>query len=378
MKITDVRIRTIRSKVLRPFTNSLGTSLIETTQTTILEVFTDAGITGVLGSNMMDDVCKQIILNQLKPLILGEDPKNYERVWRKMFGAEAKWRPPIAKGEVVRAISALDTAMWDIIGKELHTPVYKLLGGYRDEVPCYASGGHYVSLTSHSENLKYLESEMAQYMEMGFKAVKMRVGRDIAKDSERVKLVREVIGPDVKLMIDFNSSPSHYGGVPYALKFMRALEKYDPFWFEDPLVLDDRAGLKQLSDTIDTAVATGEYEQSLWGFRDLIVNKIVDILLPDATAFCGGISQWRKIAAMAEAFQVPVAAHIGDMAHIHCVAGVPNGLIVEVFMPLDKGRRMYEVNPLIFPNEDGLLEVPEKAGLGIELNEEYIKRQLKE
>lgn len=378
MKITDVRIRTIRSKVLRPFTNSLGTSLIETTQTTILEVFTDAGITGVLGSSMMDDVCKQIVLNQLKPLILGEDPKNYERVWRKMFGAEAKWRPPIAKGEVVRAISALDTAMWDIIGKELHAPVYKLLGGYRGEVPCYASGGHYVSLTSHSENLKYLESEMSQYMEMGFKAVKMRVGRDIAKDSERVKLVREVIGPDVKLMIDFNSSPSHYGGVSYALKFMRALEKYDLFWFEDPLVLDDRAGLKQLSDTIDTAIATGEYEQSLWGFRDLIVNKIVDILLPDATAFCGGISQWRKIAAIAEAFQVPVAAHIGDMAHIHCVAGVPNGLIVEVFMPLDKGRRMYEVNPLVFPNEDGLLEVPEKAGLGIELNEDYIKRQLKE
>jgi L-rhamnonate dehydratase len=157
-------IRTIRSKLLYPITNSLGTLLIETTRTTVLEVLTDSGITGVLESSMMDDACRQIITNQLRPLIVGEDPRNYEGVWRKMFGAEAEWRPSIAKGEVVRAISALDTALWDIIGKELHTLVYKLLGGYRDKVQCYASGGHYVSLASHSENLKYLESEMSQLL----------------------------------------------------------------------------------------------------------------------------------------------------------------------------------------------------------------------
>jgi D-arabinonate dehydratase len=325
---------------------------------------------------MMSDTCRQIIVQQLKPLISGEDPTNYERLWRRMFGGEAKWRPPIAKGEVVRAISAVDTAIWDIIGKKLETPIYKLLGGYRDTIPCYASGGHYISLSSHTAELDHLQSEMSQYVDMGFQAVKMRVGRDIPRDSERVKVVRDVIGPDVKLMIDFNSSPSHYGGVPHAIKFMRALEEYNPFWFEDPLVLDDRAGLKQVSDAIDTAIATGEYEQSMWGFRDLIVNKVVDILLPDATAFCGGISQWRKIAAMAEAFQMPVAAHIGDMTHIHCVAAVPNGLTVEVFTPLDKGRRMYEIDPVILPTKEGLLEVPQKPGLGMALNEDYIQKHM--
>lgn len=378
MKITDVRIRTIRDKVSPPFTNALGSTLIDSVQTTIIEVFTDEGIAGVLGSSMMSAECRQIIINQLRPLLLDEDPLNYERIWRKLFGGEATWRPPLTKGEVIRAISLVDTAIWDIIGKKLETPLYKLLGGYRAEVPCYASGGHYTSLDDSMAELKYLESEMSSYVEMGFRAVKMRVGRDISRDTERVRVVREVIGPDVKLMIDFNSSPSHAHGASHAIKFIKRLEQYEPFWIEDPLVLEDRAGLKQLSDSVDTAIATGEYEQTIWGFRDLIVNRTVDIILPDATAFCGGVSQWRKIAAMAEAFEMPVAAHIGDITHLHCVASVPNGLIVEIFRPLDKRRLMYEKEPVIVPNDEGLLMLPQKPGLGIELNEDYIEKHLAE
>lgn len=377
MKITDVRVRTIQDELIAPFTNALGTPrpLSKRKWTiTIVEVFTDEGITGVLANDDLDEMSRQLIVKQLKPVIVGEDPLNYESVWRKMFGERGGWRHAIAKGEAIRAMSALDCAIWDIIGKAYNTPVYRLLGGYRDTVPCYASGGQYKSLTSHSEELRHLESEVQQYMEMGYKAVKIRAGRDIAKDSERVKVVRDVIGPDVDLMIDFNTSLTYYGGVSHAIKFMKALEKYNLYWFEDPLLMDDVTGMKQVADALDTAIATGEAEQTLWGFRDLIVNRGVDILLPDA-AMCGGVTAWKRIATMADAFRIPVAAHCVERIHLHCVAAVPNGLIVEMFCPLEKGRIRYERNPIMLNNE-GALEVPQEPGFGIELDEDYIKGHL--
>ena len=196
------------------------------------------------------------------------------------------------------------------------------------------------------------------------------------KDCERAKLVRSVIGPNIKLMFDFNTSCSYFGGVSHAIKFMKELEKFDAFWFEDPLLMDDIQGMKEVSAAIDTAIAAGECEQTLWGFRDLIINRAVDILLPDATQMCGGITQWKKIAVLAETFHIPVAAHIGDNTHVHCVASVPNGLTVEVFTPLDKRRREYEVNPIRLPNDKGMLAVPDRPGLGIELNEDYIASHL--
>jgi L-alanine-DL-glutamate epimerase-like enolase superfamily enzyme len=212
-------------------------------------------------------------------------------------------------------------------------------------------------------------------MSMGFKAVKMRAGRNIRQDSERVKVVREVIGPDTRLMIDFNTSQTYKGGVSQAIKFCKSLEQFDVFWFEDPVVMDDLAGLKQISDAVDSAIATGEYEQTIWGFRDLIVNKAADIILPDATQVCGGITEWRRIAALADAYRIPIAAHIGDLTHVHCVAAVPNGLIVEYFRPQDTTRRMYEAEPLAL-NKDGMFEVPQSPGFGMSLNEDFIRMNL--
>ncbi len=148
------------------------------------------------------------------------------------------------------------------------------------------------------------------------------------KDCERAKLVRSVIGPNIKLMFDFNTSCSYFGGVSHAIKFMRELEKFDAFWFEDPLLMDDIQGMREVSTAIDTAIAAGECEQTLWGFRDLIVNRAVDILLPDATQMCGEITQWKKIAVLAETFHVPVAAHIvkhggASIAAAECADGIP-------------------------------------------------------
>jgi len=377
MKITDVQVRTIETEKVRSFGNALGTRL-DTTEKgwtiNIVEVFTDEGITGMVANDDTDLLTRQIICEQLRDVVIGEDPMAYGRLWRKMFGERRGWRHAQAKGEAIRAMSAIDAAVWDIIGKALNTPVYRLLGGYRNRVPCYASGGQYQSYSSHTEELRLLEAEVRQYMDMGFKAVKVRAGRDAVKDAERLKLVRDVIGQETSLMVDLNTCFSYLGGPPAAIKFIRALEAYNVYWFEDPLLMDDVSGMKQISDAVDTAIATGEAEQTIWGFRDLIATRAVDILLPDAL-MCGGVTEWVRIATMADAFRIPVAAHCVERVHVHCLAAVANALPVEIFCPREKGRIRYEQNPLL-PGKDGLIEVPEAPGLGAEFDEDYIQAHL--
>lgn len=378
MKITDLRIRRIATPQYKPFTNArvTGSFLRSRWTFSIVEVFTDEGITGLAVSHSLHALSLEIIDNYLKPRIVGEDPMNFERLWRRMFGGDDEvWRKPVTRGEVVQAMSAVDTVVWDVIGKKLGTTVHQLLGGFRDEVPCYASGGHYISLGDHRAEMEYIGPEMQRYVDMGFTAVKMRVGRNVREDLERARLVREVIGPDARLMMDFNMSGSGVG-VSETLKQMRALEEVNPYWFEDPLLMDDINGMKQLAEAVDTAIATGETDQTTWGFRDLITSGAAQILLPDATRMCGGITEWRKIAALADAFHIPVAAHIGDAANIHCVAAVPNGLYVEVFTPHDDGYYGHEIDPARLPNERGNVSVSASPGLGVELDEEYVEVHL--
>jgi len=375
MKITNIRIRRIQDRLNRRVGNAIGLGFSDRHDVDIVEVFTDEGVTGCLAADGMTDAAAYLLINKLKPVVLGEEPPNFERIWRRMFGEERGWVYLSYKGETLRAISVLDTAIWDLIGKQLGMPVYKLLGGYRDKVRCYASAGYYVSMDSHLENLRYLEAEMGQLMDMGFKAVKMRAGRDIAQDCERARVVREVIGPDVDLLIDFNFSQIYRGGVPRTIKFIKALEEYNPFWIEDPLSADDVSGMKQIADAVDTAIAAGEREQTLWAFKDLIVNRAVDIINPDGQNMSGGITEWRRIAALADAYRIPIAGHAAQVAHTHCVASVANGLIVEYLRPDEPCRMAYAKNPQV-PNAEGMLELPQTPGLGIELDEDYIQKHL--
>lgn len=376
MKITDVRVRTIRTQKHKPFTTALGNVPTGHFTTTILEVVTEGDLRGAVACASLDDMCVDIILNQLSPMLENEDPRNFERIWQKLFGHAGGWRRPIIKGEVVRAMSVVDCALWDIVGKAADVPVYQLLGGFRSRIACYASGGHYYTDGSNQEELAELETEMKAYMQMGFRAVKMRVGRDIEQDCERAHLVREIIGTETQLLFDFDAAPSHYGGVPHAIKFMRALEQFDPFWFEDPLVMDDVAGMKKVTDTIDARIVAGESEQTTWGFRDLLTERACDVLAPNATDMCGGITEWRKIASLAHTFRTPIAGNLGDPVHLHCIAGVPNGLILEVFTPRDWDRVGHIKNPILMPDADGCIAVPDRPGLGIELDEEFIEEHI--
>ena len=380
MKITSVRVRVTEDAVEMPVTNAVGRvsdHFQRAWRTHIVEVFTDAGITGLVATDGANPTLKPLILNQLQPQIIGEDPRNYERLWRKMFGEPRGWRQQATKGEAIRAISAVDTAIWDLIAKAAKVSLCQALGGYAERIACYASGGHYVSTDSQREELAFLEAETPRFMEMGYKAIKIRVGRDVRLDCERAALVRKIIGPDTQLMMDFNFSQTYTGGAGRAIRFMKALEAYDPFWFEDPVIMDDLAGLRKICDAVNTPIATGEREQTVWGFRDLIERGGVDIIMPDVLHTAGGVTQWRAIAAFADAYRIPAVGHVAERTHVHCLASAPNGLMMEIFRPLETRRRMYEAKPIV-PGKDGMVTVPTTPGLGIELNEDYIKAHLVE
>ncbi|MDP3061926.1 MAG: mandelate racemase/muconate lactonizing enzyme family protein, partial [Chloroflexota bacterium] len=289
-----------------------------------------------------------------------EDPLNVERVWRKMYDG---WRHPASKGDSMVAMSRIDIAVWDIVGKALGQPVYRLMGGARDRVPAYAAGGYY----EPGKDLSQLQKEMADYLKTGYNAVKMKVGRvSLGEDMARVRAVREAVGEATLLMVDAN----HAFTAAQAIQFGRAVEQYHPYWYEEPVPADDYRGGAEVCAALDTPVATGENEYSRWGFRDLIEGRAADIIQADP-GVCGGYTEWRKIAALATAHHLPLAPHGHGNLGAHAVASIPEGLTVETYPEYQV--RLAEFIEL-FPIEKGEIVLPQKPGLGMTVNEAAIRK----
>ena len=373
MKITDVRIRTIRLELPEPQSNNRWSW--QNLDYSIIEVMTDEGITGV-GSGGGTGV-DWLVLNWARHVVVGEDPLNYERIWSKLNPGVPPFltREALHSGEAIVAISAVDTAIWDIIGKAMGQPVYRLLGGARDRVRAYASGGHYTA--EGVEELRAREKEMRAYLDAGFKAVKIRVGRfGLKEEEERVRVVREAIGDDTVLMLDGNW---RWTTAPEAIRFMRAVEKYDIFLFEEPVRPDNTDALREIGQAVDTHIASGESEYTAWACRHLIESRSIDILQADAT-HCGGVTEWRKIAAMCRAYYIPLiphGGHGGTEINAHCLASLPEeeGWFVETFRPLDGWVEAYQAAPLKV-NKDGYFELRDTPGFGVELDDKAIEKNL--
>jgi D-galactarolactone cycloisomerase len=323
---------------------------------TQLEVHTDAGITGrsipARGGGLIE--------SDLLPRIKGENPFHIERIWDRMYRHNRK---PVAKGEYISAMGAVDIAIWDIIGKALNLPVYQVLGVFTERIRVYAAGGYY----EEGKGLEELAREMAGYVAEGFGAVKMKVGGEpAAVDAERVRVVREAVGPKVDLMIDANNKWTAYE----AIRFGRMVEKYNPFWFEEPVEADDFAGCAEVRRALDIPVATGENEFTRWGCRDLLTAGSADILQLD-TVIAGGITEYRKIAALASAFHIPVSPHGNPFMAVHLLASIPNALIMETYPGVES-----KYNPALplFPVKNGYIDVPGKPGLGIDIEPEIVKK----
>ena len=359
MKVTNVTMETYRWKRAKPIRN--GRYVYPTAGLDIVKIETDDGVTGIglSGAVLEAEDIGRSILHHLKQYVIGQDPFDNERIWDDM------WQPKLVgrRGITTRVISGVDIALWDIKGKVAGRPVYKMLGGFADRVPVYIAGGYY----EEGKGLDDLAAEMRQSVDMGANAVKMKIGgAPINEDVERVRVVREAVGPDVRLMVDANCAYRYYE----AIEIARKMEPYDVFWFEEPVNPDDYEGHKLISQATTIPIATGENEYTRYGFRDLIENRCAAIIQPDALIM-GGITEFMKVAALAQAHDLPVAPHGNQDVHVHLVSAVPNGLTVEYYS--DSTDPMWgSMFKHTLEVKDGHVSPPDRPGLGIEPNEEAL------
>jgi L-alanine-DL-glutamate epimerase-like enolase superfamily enzyme len=293
--------------------------------------------------------------------LIGMNPLMTEAIWAKYWMPKATGR----RGFETRALASMDLACWDLKGRVANMPVHQMIGGFRDRIPTYVAGGYYAP----GKSVKDLQAEMTGYVERGAKAVKMKIGAvSIAEDVVRVKAVRQAIGPNVKLMIDANCAYRAYQAVQIA----KQIEDQDIFWFEEAVQPDDYDGFAYLAQRTSIPLATGENESTKYGFRDLLATKAIAIIQPDARH--QGITEFMKIAALAQTHGIDLCPHGDQQAHLSLMAAIPNGLFIEYypkeFDPMH--GRTYLHTPML--ESDGCIAVPQVAGLGTEVDADYMQR----
>jgi L-alanine-DL-glutamate epimerase-like enolase superfamily enzyme len=330
----------------------------------LVRLKTDEGIDG-LGEAWCDPALAEgVVLGKLRPLVLGEDPFNVELIWRRAFDGAAMYDP---KGAHVAGMSGVDMACWDVMGKALGQPVCKLIGGRcRDWIQAYASDLHW------QEDPADMARDAARFAEQGYTRVKTHVGVDPTDDVRRVRALREAIGPNVGLMVDINTAFDR----PTAIRFGRRIAEYDISWYEEPLSPVDLDGLAIVRSATGIPIATGENEYTRWGFREMLQKGGVDVIMPDM-ARAGGITELKKICAVAEAFGVPVSPHnyssgVCSAATLHLMAATPGT------GPLEWDTVGSSIVPELFVESpvvrDGFVQVPQLPGLGVHLTDEVRAR----
>ena len=364
MKITDVQLHQYRWERGTPIRNGMHT--YTHSGMNLLHVHTDEGITGIGWAHKPQTLgmaqVSQGLLEHFKPILIGEDPFHYRRIWG------ALWVPKLVgrRGITTRFISGIDIALWDLMGKATGVSVHKLLGAAQDRVPAYIAGGYY----EEGKGLNGLAAEMEENLALGAKAVKMKIGgAPIAEDVERVRVARQTIGDDVKLMVDANCAYS----LREAIQIARKMEPYDIYWFEEPLPPDDYRGHTRLAQATTIPIATGENEYTRYGFRDLIAADAAAIYNADAQVL-GGITEFMNVAALAAAHDLHIAPHGDQEVHMHLVGAIPNGLIVEYYREtVDANRgRIYEEKLQL--DADGCLTIPDRPGLGFTPNYDFLEQ----
>ena len=368
MKIVDVETIKLAAPLKEPW--RIANIEFNTMYSNIVKVTTDEGYVGI-GESLVrfaPDATHSII-QELKPVLIGKDPFDIESLWEKMFSIMRSRGH--SKGFMIEAISGVDIALWDLIGKVLKLPVYKLLGGcFRERIEVYASSLLF-------KNTDVLVKEAIELVDEGFTSIKLKIGRNSETDIKNVKTIRDALGYNIKLMVDANGAY----GFHTALKLGRKLERYEVYWFEEPLPPYDTHNYVKLSEKLDIPIAAGESEFTRYGFRDLLVSKAVNIIQPNVSR-AGGLSECKKIATMASAFNIPYAPHTGAsssvciVASLHLAACIQNFLIFEYMYPPNPLKDELLLKPA-FKLKDGYITVPTKPGLGIELNENTISKYQK-
>lgn len=364
MEVTEVESVPIAIPLEEPV--SFANRTIEYRDHAITYVRTDDGYEGVgysLGYGAAE-LISQAVESMLAPVVEGEDPRDTERLWKEMYEGNVQ----IGRtGLFLRAISTVDIALWDLKAKAAEQPLHKLLGGYAESVPTYASGGYYRDDKGHDG----LRAEMRRYVDAGHDAVKMKVARlSVPEEAERVAAVREEIGPDRTLLLD---ASGEWETTTEAVRACRAFEPYDPYFVEEPVMIDRVETMAELNDAIPYPVATGELEGTRHNFARLRDTGAASVLQPDATV-CGGITEWLKIAHYAAAYDVPIAPHYNWNLHTPLVASIDNGRWIEYFYR-DQDVVVFDdvVEDPLEPDENGRISPTDDPGHGVRLIEESIE-----
>jgi len=349
----------------------------------ILRVETDDGLVGwgegknAAGSAGTYAALVHMLNHEIAPRLIGRDPTDIVQIWEMLYNgvrhekasASGHAMPELSRrGISIAAISAVDIALWDILGKSLGQPVWRLLGGRKaDRMPAYASGG-WAPANKIGEQLQtYIAAG-------GFRSVKMRVGAmDGAPhvSAARVKAARAALGPDVQLMVDAHGTYN----VGDAKRFIHLVADCDLTWFEEPVIADDKPGMGEVRASGSVPIASGESEATRFAFRDLAVLKAVDVFQPDP-AFCGGITESMRIAALASAFNLRLSPHLWAgapcfFAGLHICAASPASFVVEY--SLGANPMIHDLVEEEVSVKDGMIAIPDRPGLGFTIAEKFLE-----
>lgn len=355
---------------------------VPTFDSVIVRVETECGITGWgeakagVGSAAACAGLAAIINDDYAPLLVGQDPRDISRLWDVMYNTPREGYavaggyalPQVGRrGLSISAIAGVDVALWDVLGKSLNVPVWRLLGGKRvDRMPAYASGGWADAANIGAQLQGYCDKA-------GFRAVKMRVGvmdSSPARSAARVRAARETLGPDIRLMADAHGTWT----VAEARAFARMVEDCDLFWFEEPVSADDKAGMAEVRRSSSVPISAGESEFTRHDFREICELRAADVLQPDL-AIAGGLTEGLRISALASAFNLRLAPHLWSgapafAAGMHLAATQSAGFILEY--SLGHNPMLHDLIEENFPVEDGHVLIPDRPGLGITVRESFL------
>lgn len=382
MKITDVDAVWLSCPIPYERQHVSDFGRLESFDMALVKVTTDTGIFGygeakaAVGSAGSCAAIVHAIREELKPLIVGEDARQINRLWQRMYNGsrtgygEARGRSfPILgrRGHMISAISGIDMALWDALGQSLGVPLVQLLGGAcRDRMPAYASGGW--------ADVDGIGEQLSGYVAKGFGGVKMRIGvmdGSVAASVARVRAARDAIGPDVMLMVDAHGTMN----TPEAKQFCRETADLNLRWFEEPVSADNRQGLEEVRQMATMPIANGESEFTVFDFNDLVQRRAADVLQPDL-AICGGVSEAVKIGALATANQLELAPHCWGSAYsftagLSVAFSCPAAVVIE--FSLGHNPMMFDLVAEEITTDDGYMTPPDRPGLGLTPNPDFVK-----
>ena len=385
MKITSIKSHVLRYELEQELGYSQRYYKHRTAH--LVEVETDEGITGwgeCFGPGNIALANKFIIEKVIQPLIKGENPTNKEYIWHKVYNL---LRDSGQKGMPIQALSGIDIALWDILSKKANLPLYQLLGGKcNHQIPVYGYG-MMLQNKSVEELIELFQEEANEIKTKNFKAMKMKIGLGPKDDLKLIQAVREVIGDEFKLMVDAN----HAYNLSDALYVGKGLDEMNIYWFEEPVAPEDYEGYKELKEKLKTNIAGGEAEFTKYGWNQLIKNRCIDIAQPEVCGL-GGITEYLKISALAQANFIPIVNHVWGSAlsiavNLHLLTSMPDmpgGLFPsKPMLEFDTTSKNIFITDLAeeeftildqIKNNNGYVKSIETIGIGINPNKDFIKK----